>query len=208
MYVGNLIWGSSAFSKSSLYIWKFLVHVLLKPNLKDFEQNLLGMWNECGCMVICTFFGISFLWGWNEKNLFQSCGRCWVFQICWHNEFSTLIESSFKIWNSPTGITSSPLSLFVIMLPKAHLTSYSRMPDSRWVTTSSWLPGSLRAFLYSSVYSCHLFLISSASTRSLLFMSFIVPIFVWNVPLVTPIFLEISSLSCSIVFLYFFALIT
>ena len=141
-------------------------------------------------------------------DLFQSCGRCWVFQICWHNEFSTLIESSFKIWNSPTGITSSPLALFVIMLPKAHLTSYSRMPDSRWVITSSWLPGSLRAFLYSSVYSCHLFLISSASTRSLLFMSFIVPIFVWNVPLVTPIFLEISSLSSSIVFLYFFALIT
>ena len=38
--VGNLISGSSAFSKSSLYIWKFLVHVLLKPSLKDFEHNL------------------------------------------------------------------------------------------------------------------------------------------------------------------------
>ena len=38
--VGNLISGFSAFSKSSLYIWKFLVHVLLKPSLKDFEHNL------------------------------------------------------------------------------------------------------------------------------------------------------------------------
>ena len=41
--VGNLISGSSAFSESSLYIWKFLVHVLLKPNLKDFEYNLASM---------------------------------------------------------------------------------------------------------------------------------------------------------------------
>ena len=44
--VGNLISGSSAFSKSSLYIWKFLVHVLLKPNLKDFEHYFASMWNE------------------------------------------------------------------------------------------------------------------------------------------------------------------
>ena len=43
MDVGNLISGSSAFSKSSLYIWKFLVPVLLKPNLEDFEHNLAGM---------------------------------------------------------------------------------------------------------------------------------------------------------------------
>ena len=41
--VGNLISGSSAFSKSSLYIWKFLVQVLLKPNLKDFEYYLVSM---------------------------------------------------------------------------------------------------------------------------------------------------------------------
>ena len=44
--VGNLISGFSSFSKSSLYIWKFLVHVLLKPNLKDFEYYLARMWNE------------------------------------------------------------------------------------------------------------------------------------------------------------------
>ena len=43
VYVGNLISGSSAFSKSSLYIWNFSVHILLKPSLKDFEHNLAGM---------------------------------------------------------------------------------------------------------------------------------------------------------------------
>ena len=93
------------------------------------------------------------------------------------------------------------------MLPKAHLTSHSRMSGSRWVITPSWLSGSWRSFLYSSVYSCHL-LISSASVRSIPFLSFIVPIFAWNVPLVSLMFLKISSLSHSIVFLYFFALIT
>ena len=44
--VGNLISGSSAFSKSSLNIWKFLVHILLMPSLKDFDSYLANMWNE------------------------------------------------------------------------------------------------------------------------------------------------------------------
>ena len=47
--VGNFISGSSAFSKSSLYIWKFSVHVLLKPSLKDFEHYLASMWREINC---------------------------------------------------------------------------------------------------------------------------------------------------------------
>ena len=41
--IGNLLFGSFAFSKSNLYIWKFSVHVLLKPSLKDFEHNLTSM---------------------------------------------------------------------------------------------------------------------------------------------------------------------
>ena len=45
--VGNLISGSSAFSKSSLNIWKFTVHVLLKPGLEDFEHYFASMWDEC-----------------------------------------------------------------------------------------------------------------------------------------------------------------
>jgi len=78
------------------------------------------------------------------------------------------------------------------MLPKAHLTSHSRMSGSRWVITPSWLSRSWRSFLYSSVYSCHLFLVSSASVRSMPFLSFIEPIFAWNVPLVSLIFLKWS----------------
>ena len=128
-----------------------------------------------------TFFGIGM-----KTDLFQSC----VFQICWHVECSTLTAPSFRIWNSSTGIPSPPLALFLVMLPKAHLTSYSRRSGSRWVNTPSWLSGLWRSFLYSSsVYSCHLFLISSASFRSLTFLSFLEPIFAWNVPLVSLIFL-------------------
>ena len=81
------------------------------------------------------------------------------------------------------------------MLPKAHSTSHSRMSGSRWMIIPSWLSGSWRSFLYSSsVYSCHLLLISYASVRSIPFLSFIVPVFAWNVPLVSLIFLKRSLL--------------
>ena len=61
--VGNLISGSSAFSKSSLNIWKFMVHILLKPGLENFEHYFASMWDECNCAVVWTFFGIAFLLG-------------------------------------------------------------------------------------------------------------------------------------------------
>ena len=64
--VGNLISGFSAFSKSILNIWKFSVHVLLKPSLKEFEHYLASMWNECNCAVVWTFLGIV-LWDWDEN---------------------------------------------------------------------------------------------------------------------------------------------
>ena len=67
MDVDNLIPDSSAFSKSSLNIWKFLVHVLLKPGLENFEYYFVNMWDECNCAVVWTFFGIAFLWDWNEN---------------------------------------------------------------------------------------------------------------------------------------------
>ena len=59
--------------------------------------------------------------------------------ICWHIECSTFTASSFRIWNSSTGMPSPPLALFVVMLSKAHLTSHSRMSGSRWVITPLWL---------------------------------------------------------------------
>ena len=189
--VGNWISGSSAFLKSSLNICKFMVHILLKPGLENFEHYFASVWHEYNCPVVWTFFGIAFLWDWNENQPFLSCGHCWVFQICWHIECSTFIASSFRIWNSSTGIPSPPLALFIEMLPKAHLISHSRMSGSRWVLTPSWLSVSWRSFLYSSVYRCHL-LISSAFDRSISFLSFIVPIFAWNITLVSPIFLKRS----------------
>ena len=63
----QFISGSSAFSESSFNIWKFLIHALLKPSLEDFEHDLASMWNECNCVVVWTFFGIDFLWVWNEN---------------------------------------------------------------------------------------------------------------------------------------------
>ena len=68
--VGNLISCSSAFSKSSLYIWKFSVHVLLKPSLEDFEHYFPSMWNEWNCAIAWTFFGIALLWDWHKNRPF------------------------------------------------------------------------------------------------------------------------------------------
>ena len=61
------------------------------------------------------FFGIGI-----KTDLFQSCGHCWVFQICCHVECSALTASSFRIWNSSTRIPSPPLALFVVMATWLH----------------------------------------------------------------------------------------
>ena len=76
---------------------------------------------------------------------FQSCGHCWVFQICWHIEYSTFTASSFRIWDNSTGIPSPPLALFIVMLPETHLTSHSRMSGSRWVMSQSSIIPALQA---------------------------------------------------------------
>ena len=150
--------------------------------------------------VALPFFGIG-----KKTDFYQSCGHCWVFWICWHIECSTLTASSCRIWTSSAGIPLPAIGLFAVMPPKAcegHLTSHSRMSGSRWVTTPLRLYWSLRYCLYSSsVHSCHLFFISSSSVSSILFLSFIVPILAWNVPLIFPIFLKrslvFSILLCS-----------
>ena len=67
MDVGNFISGSSAFSKSSLNIWKLTIHVLLKLGLGNFEHYFASMWDEYDCAVVWAFFGIAFLWDWNEN---------------------------------------------------------------------------------------------------------------------------------------------
>ena len=65
--VGNLTSSSPVFSKSNLCIQKLSVHLLLKTSLKDFEHYFASMWNECNCVVVWSFFGIAFLWNWNEN---------------------------------------------------------------------------------------------------------------------------------------------
>ena len=72
--VGNLFPGFSALSKFSLNIWKFSVHVLLKPSLENSEHYFAGLWGECNSSVVWTFFGTAFLWDWNES---------WPFPVLW-----------------------------------------------------------------------------------------------------------------------------
>ena len=98
--VGNLISGSSAFSKTILNIWKFTVHVLLKPSLENLEHYFTSMWDECNCAVVWTLFGIAFFGIGMKTDLFHSCGHCWVFQICWHMRWAQLWISLNILWHS------------------------------------------------------------------------------------------------------------
>ena len=112
--------GSSQFTNCWSLAWRILSISLLacemRTIVRQFEHSLA-----------LPFFGIGM-----KTDLFQSCDHCWVLQICWHTECSTFTALSFRIWKSSTGIPSPPLALFVVMLPKTHLTSHSRMSGSRW----------------------------------------------------------------------------
>ena len=83
---------------------------------ENFEHYFASMWDECNCAEVCTFFGIAFHWDWNENWPFPVLWPLWVFRICWHIGCSTFTASSFRIWNSSTGIPSLPLALFVVMI--------------------------------------------------------------------------------------------
>ena len=163
-------WNTLAFSmiQQMLAIWSLVPLPFLNSAWTSGSSQFMYCWSLawrilCITLVACEmsatvwyfehsltlpFFGIGM-----NTDLFQSCSHCWVSQIWWHIECSTFTTSSFRIWNSSTGIPSPALALFVVMLPKAHLTSHSRMCGCRWVITPSWLSGSLKSFLYrSSVY--------------------------------------------------------
>ena len=130
----NLAWtsGSSQFTYCWSLAWRILSITLL-------------VWDEFNCAVVWAFFGIAFLWDWNEN---------WPFPVLWPLlsfpnlvvECSTFTASSFRTWNSSIGIPSPPSALFIVMLPKAPLTSHSRMSGPRWVITPSWLSGLWRSF--------------------------------------------------------------
>ena len=143
-----------------------------------------------------------------KTDLLQSCSHCCVFQICWHIECSTFTASSFRIWNTSAGIPSFPLALLVVMLPETHLTLYSRMSGSRWAIIPHGYLGHEDLFCIVLCILATSSLISSASVRSIPFLSFTVYIFTWNVlsvslislkrPLVFPVLLfsSVSFLKC------------
>ena len=131
----TLEWVAISFSSA----WKWKVKVKWLSRVRLLVTPWTSMWDECNCAVVRAFLALPFSETGMKTDLFQSCGHCWVFQICLHIECSTFTASSFKIWNSLTGIPSPPLALFIVMLPKAHLPSHSRVSGSRWVSTPSWL---------------------------------------------------------------------
>ena len=150
---------------------------------------------------------------------FNILWNCLSFGLEWKLTFSSTVDTaefskfgdilnaallqphSLGFLNSSAGIPSPLLSLFLVMFPKADLASYSSISSFTWVTQASSLSQSLSRFSYSSsVHSCYLFLISSASVRSLPFLSFIVPTLLWSVTQVAPIFLKQSILFTILLF--------
>jgi len=121
-----------------MYSWR-LAWRILSINLLACEMRTIVQYFEHSLAL--PFLGVGM-----KTDLFHSCAHCWVFQICWHMEHSIFTASYFRIWDSSTGIPLLPLAVFIVMFPKAHLTSHSRMSGSRWVIIPSWLSGSWRSF--------------------------------------------------------------
>ena len=170
----NTVWrsGISWFMKCWSLAWRILSITKLA-----WEMSAIVQWFEHSLVLPLLGIGI-------RIGLFQSCCHCLVFQICWHIECNTLIASSFRILNSSLGIPPPPPASLAAVLPKAHLTSHSRMSGSEWESTPLQLSGPLRSFLYSlSVYSFHLFLISLLLLDLYHFCSLLCPsldeIFLW-----------------------------
>ena len=164
---------------------------MLKPSLKDFEHNLTSMGDECNCLVVWTSFSSALLGNWDEDWTFQSCDHFWVFQNCWHIECNTWITSSFRILNSLLEFHHLHLLYWQqCFLRPTWLHFPECLPLGGWPHHCSNLVHLDLFFCSSSMYSFQLFLI--ASTTSLPSMSFIVPIFGQNVPLISPVFLKRS----------------
>ena len=150
-----------------LAIWSLVSLSFLKPAWTPWSLWFTDYWSLAWRILSITLLcvrwvqlcgSLNVLWhclslGLEWKLTFSSPEATAEFPNLLATECSTFTASSFRIWNSSTGIPSPPLALFVVMPPKAHLTLHSRMSGSRWVITWLWLSGSWRSFLYSSSVS-------------------------------------------------------
>ena len=126
--------GRSWFTDCQSLAWRILSITLLEcemsPSMWQFEHSLALEWKLTFSSPMAT------------AEFFKFAGML--------SAASSFTASSFRIWNSSTGIPSPPLALLVVMLPEAHLTSHSRMSGSRSVIPPWWFSGLWRSFLYSS----------------------------------------------------------
>ena len=144
-------WNSLAFSvmQQMLAIWSLVPLPLLNPAWTSASLWFAYYWRlawrilsitllACEMSAIVWWFenslALPFFKTGRKTDLFHFCDHCWVFQIWWHTERSTFTASSFRIWNNITGISSPPLTLFIVMLPKAHLTSHSKTKLEKNIT--------------------------------------------------------------------------
>ena len=138
-------WNSLAFSiiQWILAIWSVVLLPFLNSTCtyesSQFTYYLSLAWSmlsitllACEMSTFVSFIGIVM-----KTDLFQSCGHCWVFQTCWHIECNSFTASSFRIWNNSAGVPPPPPALFVVILPKAHLTSHSRMSGSNVIKSNT-----------------------------------------------------------------------
>ena len=151
MDVGNLISNSSAFSKSSWYIWKFLVHLLLKLSLEDFEHQLTSMGNEFNCVVVWIFFDIAFLWDLASlvAQLVENppaMRETWVGSLGWEDplEKGKATHSSVLAWRIPWGYIVHEAAKSQAQLSNFHFfgiwvkTELSQSCGHYWVFQIGW----------------------------------------------------------------------
>ena len=120
----SLKFGSSLF----MYCWSLAWIILNITMLVGGMSAIVWQFEHCWPL---PFLGIGM-----KTDLFQSCGRCRVFLICWHIECSAFRASSFRIWKSSMGNPSPPLALFTVMLPKAHLT-WQCFLEKPWISVET-----------------------------------------------------------------------
>ena len=123
--VGNLISGFSAFSKTSLNIRKFTVHILLKAGLANFEHYFTSVWDEFNCAVVWAFFGIAFLWDWNET---------WPSWVLW-----PLLSFPITSWEID-GETVETVADFIFWAPKSMqmVTAATKLKDTYSLEEKLW----------------------------------------------------------------------